>query len=97
MPQPGHDGRSRAHKWLWRYPGMPMNAFINDLSDVVKETDPMSACYAIVVADNERLPRGSVARRTVQLAPYEPGHSERQVMGSVATEWSNTMIFCGTG
>jgi hypothetical protein len=76
---------------------MPMNAFINDLSDVVKETDPMSACYAIVVADNERLPRGSVARRTVQLAPYEPGHSERQVMGSVATEWSNTMIFCGTG
>jgi len=80
---------------------MPMNAFINDLSDVVKETDPMSACYAIVVADNERLPRGSVTRRTVQLAPYEPGHSERQVMGSVATgqesRWLATLAVPMTG
>jgi len=80
---------------------MPMNAFINDLSDVVKETDPMSACYAIVVADNERLPRGSVTRRAVQLAPYEPGHSERQVMGSVATgqesRWLATLAVPMTG
>jgi hypothetical protein len=55
----------------------------------------------VVIADNERLPKGAVTRRTVPSAPYEPGHSERQVNGSVAagqeSRWFATLAVSMTG
>ena len=44
-----------------------------------------AARVLIVIADNQRPPRGSITRRTLPAPAYEPGNSERQVNGSVAT------------
>jgi hypothetical protein len=62
----------------------------------------MSAPYSLIVADNTRLPKGTSERPGVSGAfDYEPGHSERQVTGSVAvgqqSRWVATMAVPMTG
>jgi hypothetical protein len=62
----------------------------------------MSASYCVIVADNLRKPGGSALRRSVPGdAGYEPGHSERQVSGSVAvgaeSRWSAALAVAMTG
>jgi hypothetical protein len=62
----------------------------------------MSASYTLIVADNTRPPKGTAERPGVSGSfGYEPGHSERQVTGSVAVgpqgRWVATLAVPMTG
>jgi hypothetical protein len=62
---------------------------------------PMSACYSLAIADTDPLLKCAVAVCGPRAAPYEPGHSERQVTGSVAVgpdaRWLATLAVAMTG
>jgi hypothetical protein len=62
----------------------------------------MSAPYQLILADHVRPPKGAAGRPGVSDAPaYEPGHSERQVTGSVTVgqerRWVATLAVPMTG
>jgi hypothetical protein len=61
----------------------------------------MSSCYAIAVTDDEQLVRGAISVCDPRSSPYEPGHGERQVSGSVAVgreaRWLATLAVALTG
>lgn len=62
----------------------------------------MSVSYALVIADNVRVPGGAAIRPVITgAAGYEPGHSERQVTGSVTvgqeSRWSALLAVPMTG
>ena len=58
----------------------------------------MSASYTLIVADNTHPPKGAAVRPSPM---YEPGHSERQVTGSVEvgdeSRWVATLAVPMTG
>jgi hypothetical protein len=61
----------------------------------------MSACYSLAITDADPLLQWAVAVCGPRSAPYEPGHSERQVTGSVAAgpdaRWLATLAVAMTG
>jgi hypothetical protein len=61
----------------------------------------MSASYTLIVADQVRPPKGGGTAGVPAAFEYEPGHSERQVTGSVEvgpdSRWRATLAVAMTG